>query len=68
MVDDNFVNTPEFRSFWLRDKLKSMSNEEINNFDKDNFNCTSQEGREMVMNNKMLLVLGWNIERIFLLD
>lgn len=68
MVDDNFVNTLEFRSFWLRQKLKSISDEEISNFDKDNFNCTPQEGKDKVMNSGMLLVPNWNFERIFLLD
>lgn len=58
MEDDNFVNTPEFRSFWLREKLKNMCDEEINNFDRNNFDCTPQGGREMVMKRGMLLVPG----------
>lgn len=36
LSDDNFVNLEEFKSFWLREKLKDLSEEEIKSFDKNN--------------------------------
>lgn len=64
----NFVNTPGFKSFWLREKLKNLSDEEIRNFYKDSIRCTPKEGREMLAKSDMLLVPGWDLEKIFLLD
>lgn len=43
IADDNFVNTPEFRLFWVREKLKNLSLEEIRNFDQEKFQCTPEK-------------------------
>lgn len=48
--------------------MKNLSDDEINFFDRDNIRCTPEEGRKMVAKSGMLLVLGWDLEKIFLLD
>lgn len=68
LSDDNFVNLDEFNSFWLRVKLKDLSEEEIRNFDKNSIKCTLKEGRELVKKSGILLVPGWDLEKIFVLD
>lgn len=40
MYDDDFINTPKFKSFWLWEKIKNLSEEEMQNFDKDNIKCS----------------------------
>ncbi|XP_059066371.1 uncharacterized protein LOC131857687 [Cryptomeria japonica] len=65
MVDDNFVNTPEFKSFWMREKMKKLFEEEIQNFDKSGIHCTPQEAKEFVKKSDIILISGWDLEKIF---
>lgn len=60
------MNSPKFRSIWLRVKLKDLSDEEIRNYNRNSFNSTLVEGREMIKNSGMFLVPGWDFEKIYL--
>lgn len=49
-------------------KVKNMSDEELEIFDKDNIDCIPEEGKQMIMANDMMLVLRWDMQNIFILD
>lgn len=68
MSNDNFVNIDEFKSFWIREKLKDMFEVEIRNFDKSSIKCTPEEGRQLVKKSDILLVLGWELGNFLVQD
>lgn len=62
------MNSLEFKSFWLKEKLRNVAPGEEVNIDSNNIHFTLEEDREMVANSGMILVPGWDHMKLFLLD